>query len=158
MASQHGHALAAANDLISFLKELPDCRMRRGIRFPQKWMLLVAILTILSSQGSLVGMERFAKRRRQTLKLLGTEFRKSPADSTFRLLLPSWICRDLIPCQGTGWRASRAWQRRLAPWCVATRCFKVPPLGTTPLCAFHRSREPLLPAAGCGYCQDHLRH
>jgi hypothetical protein len=79
---------AAASDLISFLKALPDCRMRRGIRFPQWWMLLVAILSILSGQGSLVGMERFAKRHRQTLnELLGTEFGKSPSDSTFRLLL-----------------------------------------------------------------------
>jgi len=48
---------AAATDLISFLKTLPDCRMRRGIRFPQWWMLLVAILSILSGQGSLLGME-----------------------------------------------------------------------------------------------------
>jgi hypothetical protein len=79
---------AAASDLISFLKALPDCRMRRGIRFPQWWMLLVAILSILSGQGSLVGMERFAKRHRQTLNaLLGTDFGKSPSDSTFRLLL-----------------------------------------------------------------------
>ena len=79
---------AAASDLISFLKALPDCRMRRGIRFPQWWMLLVAILSILSGQGSLVGMERFAKRHRQTLnELLGTDFGKSPSDSTFRLLL-----------------------------------------------------------------------
>ena len=54
----------AASDLISFLKALPDCRMRRGVRFPQWWMLLVAILSILSGQGSLVGMERFAKRHR----------------------------------------------------------------------------------------------
>ena len=62
--------------------------MRRGIRFPQWWMLLVAILAILSGQGSLVGMERFAKRHRQTLnELLGTDFGKSPSDSTFRLLL-----------------------------------------------------------------------
>jgi hypothetical protein len=37
---------ADAVDLISFLKALPDCRMRRGIRFPQWWMLLVAILAI----------------------------------------------------------------------------------------------------------------
>ena len=78
----------AARDLISFLKALPDCRMRRGVRFPQWWMLLVAILSILSGQGSLVGMERFAKRHRQTLnELLGTDFGKSPSDSTFRLLL-----------------------------------------------------------------------
>jgi len=79
---------AAASDLISFLKGLPDCRMRRGVRFPQWWMLLVAILSILSGQGSLVGMERFAKRHRLTLnELLGTDFGKSPSDSTFRLLL-----------------------------------------------------------------------
>jgi hypothetical protein len=43
---------AAATDLISFLNALPDCRMRRGVRFPQWWMLLVAILAILSGQGS----------------------------------------------------------------------------------------------------------
>jgi len=62
--------------------------MRRGIHFPQWQMLLVAILSILSGQGSLVGMERFAKRHRQTLnELLGTDFGKSPSDSTFRLLL-----------------------------------------------------------------------
>ena len=62
--------------------------MRRGIRFPQWWMLLVAILSILSGQGSLVGMEPFVKRHRQTLnELLGTDFGKSPSDSTFRLLL-----------------------------------------------------------------------
>ena len=62
--------------------------MRRGIRFPQWWILLVAILAILSGQGSLVDLEQFAKRHRQTLnKLLGTDFGNSPSDSTFRLLL-----------------------------------------------------------------------
>ena len=51
-------------------------------------MLLVAILSILSGQDSLVGMERFAKRHHQALiELLGTDFRKSPSDSTFRVLL-----------------------------------------------------------------------
>jgi hypothetical protein len=79
---------AAAGDLISFLKALPDCRMRRGVRFPQWWMLLVAILAILSNEGSLVGIERFARRHREVLnKLLGTDFGKEPSDSTFRLLL-----------------------------------------------------------------------
>ena len=62
--------------------------MRRGVRFPQWWMLLVAILAILSGQGSLLGMERFAKRHRKTLnELLGTQIGKPPSDSTFRLLL-----------------------------------------------------------------------
>lgn len=75
-------------DLISYIKALPDCRMRRGILFPQWWMLLLAILVILSNQRSLVGMERFAKRHRRTLnELLCTDFGKSPSDSTFRLLL-----------------------------------------------------------------------
>ena len=79
---------AAAGDLISFLKALPDCRMRRGVRFPQWWMLLVAILAILSNEGSLVGIERFARRHRHVLnELLGTDFGKEPSDSTFRLLL-----------------------------------------------------------------------
>ncbi len=41
-----------------------------------------------STSGSLVGMERFAKRHRQTLNdLLGMDFGKTPSDSTFRLLL-----------------------------------------------------------------------
>ena len=62
--------------------------MRRGVRFPQWWMLLVAILAILSGQCSLLGMERFAKRYRKALnELLGTYIAKSPSDSTFRLLL-----------------------------------------------------------------------
>ena len=62
--------------------------MRSGIRFPQWWMLLVEILSILSGQESLVEMERFAKRHPQTLnELLSTDFGNSPSDSTFRLLL-----------------------------------------------------------------------
>jgi hypothetical protein len=78
----------AASDLISFLKALPDCRMRHGVCFPQWWMLLVAILAILSNLGSLLGMERFAKRHRKTLnELLSTQIASPPSDSTFRLLL-----------------------------------------------------------------------
>jgi len=51
-------------------------------------MLLVAILAILSNQGSLLGMERFAKRHHKTLnELLGTHIANPPSDSTFRLLL-----------------------------------------------------------------------
>jgi len=40
LASQPAATPADASDLIYFLKALPDCRMRRGIRFPQWWMLL----------------------------------------------------------------------------------------------------------------------
>jgi hypothetical protein len=63
---------AAATGLISFLKALLDCRMRRGILFPQWWMLLVAILSILSGQGSLLGMERFAKLGSPLARLVDT--------------------------------------------------------------------------------------
>jgi hypothetical protein len=62
--------------------------MRRGVRFPQWWMLPVAILAIPSNERSLVGIKRFARRHRQVLnELLGTDFGKEPSDSTFRLLL-----------------------------------------------------------------------
>jgi hypothetical protein len=51
-------------------------------------MLLVAILAIRSNEGSLVGIERFARRHREVLNaLLGTDFGKESSDSTFRLLL-----------------------------------------------------------------------
>ena len=50
---------------------------------------LVAILAILSNQGSLLGMERFVKRQRRTLnELLGTHVARPPSDSTFRLFVP----------------------------------------------------------------------
>ena len=35
-------------DLISFLKVIPDARMRRGVRIPAWYLLLVAVLGILS--------------------------------------------------------------------------------------------------------------
>jgi hypothetical protein len=79
---------ATPDDLISFLKAIPDGRYRYGVRIPAWYLLLVAILAILSGQSSMVGMERFAKRHRQTLlELLGTDFGMSPPDSNFRLLL-----------------------------------------------------------------------
>jgi hypothetical protein len=46
------------------------------------------ILAILSHQGSLLGMERFAKGHLMILnELLGTQIARPPSDSTFRLLL-----------------------------------------------------------------------
>jgi hypothetical protein len=41
----------AASDLIGFLMAQPDRRMRRGIRFPPWWMLLVAILAKLKARA-----------------------------------------------------------------------------------------------------------
>ena len=50
--------------------------------------MLVAILPILSAQGSLVGIELSAKSLHLTInELLGTVFGIMPSHSTFRLLL-----------------------------------------------------------------------
>jgi hypothetical protein len=48
-------------DLISFLKGIPDARMRRGLRIPAWYLLLVAVLGILSSCESLRDLERCSK-------------------------------------------------------------------------------------------------
>ena len=49
-------------DLISYLKAIPDARMRRGVRIPAWYLLLVAVLGILSKCESLRDLERFARR------------------------------------------------------------------------------------------------
>ena len=70
-------------------------------------MLLVAILAILSGRGSLVGMERFAKRHRQVLnELLGMDFGNTPSDSTFRLLLAQ-LDVDVFEALLNGWMAAQ---------------------------------------------------
>ena len=53
---------AAPDDLISFLKAIPDGRYRRGVRYPQWYLLLVAVLGILSDCRSSRDLEAFAKR------------------------------------------------------------------------------------------------
>ena len=45
-------------DLISVLRAIPDTRMRRGIRIPAWYLLLVAVLGILSGCQSLRDFER----------------------------------------------------------------------------------------------------
>lgn len=76
-----------AIDPISDLKALPDCRMHREFRFPQYSMLLAEIISNLSLQVSLVGMEHFASRHRQRFsQLLGNDRGKSPSELIFRLL------------------------------------------------------------------------
>ena len=42
--------LSAPDDLISFLKAMPDGRYRRGVRYPHWFLLLVAVLGILSGR------------------------------------------------------------------------------------------------------------
>lgn len=59
----------AADDLISFLKAIPDSRYRWGVRYPQWFLLLVAVLGILSGCRSSRDLERFAKRHHEALGL-----------------------------------------------------------------------------------------
>jgi len=80
-------------DLISFFKAIPDVRMRRGIRIPAWYLLLVAVLGILSGCESLRDLERysigegFAFARRHHAEFgeqLGLKLRRPPSDSAFR--------------------------------------------------------------------------
>jgi hypothetical protein len=50
----------APADLISFLKTTPDGRYRCGVRYPQWFQLLVAVLVILSGCRSSRDLEAFA--------------------------------------------------------------------------------------------------
>ena len=72
-------------DLITYLRSIPDTRMRRGVRFPAWYLLLVAVLRILSGCQSLRDLERFAIRQHAVLtEALGLELRRPPSDSSFR--------------------------------------------------------------------------
>ena len=78
---------SAPSDLISFLKAIPDGRIRRGVRYPQWFLLLVAVLGILSGCRSSRDLERFARRHREALnQALGLEYRRWPSDATFLYL------------------------------------------------------------------------
>ena len=72
-------------DLISYLRSIPDARMRRGVRFPTWYLLLLAVLGILSGCQSLRDLERFAIRHhRVQTEALGLALRRPPSDSSFR--------------------------------------------------------------------------
>jgi hypothetical protein len=77
----------APSDLIGFLKAIPDGRFRRGVRYPQWFLLLVAVLGILSGCRSSRDLERFARRHREALnQALGLEYKRWPSDATFLYL------------------------------------------------------------------------
>jgi hypothetical protein len=65
----------------------------------------VAFLAILSNQGLLPGMERFAKRYRKTRNdLLGTQIANPPSDSTSSCCFLSSMSVALTPCCSSGWQ------------------------------------------------------
>ena len=74
-------------DLITFLKAIPDGRYRRGVRYPQWYLLLVAVLGILSDCRSSRDLEAFAERHREVLnQALGLNFKRWPCAATFLYL------------------------------------------------------------------------
>ncbi|MCX5967310.1 MAG: ISAs1 family transposase [Cyanobacteria bacterium] len=74
-------------DLIGFLQAIPDGRYRRGVRYPQWFLLLVAVLGILSDCRSSRDLEAFAKRHREALnQALDLDFKRWPSDATFLYL------------------------------------------------------------------------
>jgi hypothetical protein len=78
---------AGSDDLISFLKAIPDGRYRRGVRYPQWFLLLVAVLGILSGCRSSRDLEAFARRHREALnQALNLDFKRWPSDATFLYL------------------------------------------------------------------------
>ena len=54
-------------DLVSYLRSIPDARTRRGVWFPAWYLLLVAVLGILSGCQSFRDLERFAIRLHSVL-------------------------------------------------------------------------------------------
>ena len=80
-------SVSAANDLdlISYLKAIPEARIRWGVRIPALYLLLVAVLGNLSRCKSLRDLERFAIRHHVVLaEAIGLELRLPPSDSALR--------------------------------------------------------------------------
>ena len=70
---------AATADLIAIPQALPEERKRRGVRYPQWLLLLMAILGILSGWRSARDLDRFAKRHHQASgAALDLELPKAP--------------------------------------------------------------------------------
>jgi hypothetical protein len=99
-------------DLISYFKAIPDARIRRGVRIPAWYLLLVAVLGILSRCQSLRDLDRFAIRHHSVLTAaLVIELRRSPSDSAFRYFFQhvdvAALCtaiRDWTICPDPRWR------------------------------------------------------
>ena len=72
-----------ADNLFSFLKAIPDGRYGRGVHYPQWFLLLVAVLEILSGCRSSCDLEAFAWRHREQFnKALDLSFRRWSSDAT----------------------------------------------------------------------------
>ena len=76
-----------SRDFLGFLRSIPDARMRRGVRYPQWYLLLVAVLGIVDGCRGSRSLERFAEEHHQELNhALSLNLRRSPTDATFLYL------------------------------------------------------------------------
>jgi hypothetical protein len=74
------------DDLIGFLKAIPDGRYRRGVRYPQWYLLLVAVLGILSGCRSSPGSRGVCQAAPIGAEPGGLDFKRWPSDATFLYL------------------------------------------------------------------------
>ncbi|WP_158217093.1 transposase family protein [Synechococcus sp. 8F6] len=89
--------LSSSPDLITFLQALPEGRQRRGVRYPQWLLLLIAILDILSGCRSARDLERFSKCHHQAFgAALDLELPKAPCISTFLYLFERVELEQLV--------------------------------------------------------------
>ena len=76
-----------ADVLISILKAIPDGRYRRGMRYPERFLLQLVVLGILGGCRSSRDLEAFARQHREALnQALDLEFKRWPSDATFLYL------------------------------------------------------------------------
>ena len=69
------------------MPQIPDGRFRRGVRYPQWFMLLVAMLEILSGSRSSRDLGAFAELHRQEFtQTLGLDLKRWRLDATFLYL------------------------------------------------------------------------
>jgi hypothetical protein len=110
-------------DLSSYLRSIPDARMRRGVRFPAWYLLLVGVLGILRGCQSLRDLVRFAIRHHSVLTVaLGINLARPPSDSSFRYFFLQMdvaaLCasiRDWTIAQNPGGATD------LISWCVKVK-------------------------------------
>jgi len=133
--------------------------MGRGIRFLPWYRLLPEFLSILCGQGSLVGMERSARRHHQSLnQLLGNDASKSPSDSTFRLQLAQPDVAGFVSLLRDSMTPQPGFSDLNTLVCDASEAEGLDRRNRFRRVEVHRSGVPHFPIAGPGDRPDHPGH
>jgi hypothetical protein len=159
-------AQATSDDLFSFLKAIPDGRYRRGDRYTQWFLLLVAVLGILSGCRSSRDLEAFARRHREALnQALGLDSSAGhpmPPSCTCSTTLTAGVPRAGPGCTDRSQVGPIAWSRW---YTTARRCAVQPSRQTTEATAMASGRlglcrlgHRLRPGTWCGPGPKGLRN